>query len=426
MNKSEAIAYIENYSWGKTKLGLSRTRQLLEMLGNPQKNLKFVHVAGSNGKGSTCAFMASVLKKAGYKTGLYTSPYLQEFSERIKINDVNISGIRLTEVTEKVKSFAEEMEDHPTQFELITAIAMLYFYEENVDIVVLEVGMGGEFDSTNIIDSPLVAVITNVGLEHTEYLGDTIEEIAKTKSGIIKPGSNVVLYDGDERVSNVVLEKAQSVGADFVKCDFEKIEIVYSKLSGQKFIYKDKAYSIRLAGEHQIKNCVVAIEAIEVLRRLGFSVSENALAEGLEETRWPARLEVLSEEPLFILDGGHNPQCAGALTKALRDLLGNQKFTFIVGILADKNYEEVFDILMPFANRFICLTPENPRAMKAEDLAKFLNSKGASAEYFDDNDSKLAVEKAIRKSFELESGVIAFGSLYMAGLIRDYFEKEIL
>ena len=187
MTYEEALAYLENYTWSKPRLGLGRTRELTAKLGDPQKKLRCVHVAGSNGKGSTCAMTASILQAAGYKTGLYTSPYIQTFCERIQINGENIPEHRLAEVTEKLRDAAETMEDHPSWFEMVTAVAFQYYLEENCDIVVLEVGMGGEFDSTNVIDAPEVAVLTNIGLEHTEYLGDTIEAIARTYSGIIKP-----------------------------------------------------------------------------------------------------------------------------------------------------------------------------------------------------------------------------------------------
>ncbi|MBQ5414610.1 MAG: bifunctional folylpolyglutamate synthase/dihydrofolate synthase, partial [Firmicutes bacterium] len=186
MTKEEAIGYIENYGWSTTRLGLERTRELLERVGNPQKKLKFVHVAGSNGKGSTCAMLANIMQYSGYKVGMYISPYIQDFCERIQINGEYIDGDSLARITEYVMAQAEAMDDHPSQFELVTAIGMIYFLENNVDIVVLEVGMGGALDSTNAIDAPEVAVITNIGLEHTEYLGNTIEEIAATKAGIIK------------------------------------------------------------------------------------------------------------------------------------------------------------------------------------------------------------------------------------------------
>ena len=216
MTEQEAIAYIEDFTWSTSRLGLDRTRELLEKLGNPQKTLRFVHVAGSNGKGSTCAMLDAILRKAGYRTGLYTSPYIQNFCERIQINGSNIPGERLAAITEQVRELADRMEDHPSQFELVTAIAMQYFHEAQCDIVVLEVGMGGELDSTNVIEAPEVAVITNIGLEHTEYLGNTIEKIAMAKGGIIKNGCSVVCYDSDPDALAVFRKICEGKQAEFM------------------------------------------------------------------------------------------------------------------------------------------------------------------------------------------------------------------
>ena len=216
MTPKEAVSYIEHYGWSKTRLGLERTRKLLQKLGNPQKQLKYVHVAGSNGKGSTCAMLDAILRAAGYRTGLYTSPYIQDFCERIQVDGQNIPGEDLARLTERVKAAAEEMDDHPSQFELVTALGMLYFAERHCDIVVLEVGMGGALDSTNVIDAPEVAVITNIGLEHTEYLGDTLEAIAATKAGIIKRGCHAVCYDGAPEVTAVVRNVCAEKGASML------------------------------------------------------------------------------------------------------------------------------------------------------------------------------------------------------------------
>ncbi len=212
MTPQEAVAYIENYTWSASRLGLERTRELLHALGDPQKQLKFIHVAGSNGKGSTCAMLESILRCAGYRTGLYISPYIQQFCERIQIGGHNIPGERLAAITEQVQTIADHMADHPSQFELVTAIAMVYFQQEHCDIVVLEVGMGGALDSTNVIDAPEVAVITNIGLEHTEYLGSTLAEIAATKAGIIKPGCCTVCYDGAPEVTQVIAQVCREKG----------------------------------------------------------------------------------------------------------------------------------------------------------------------------------------------------------------------
>ncbi|MCD8331723.1 MAG: bifunctional folylpolyglutamate synthase/dihydrofolate synthase, partial [Oscillospiraceae bacterium] len=338
MDVAEAIAYIENYTWSATRLGLERTRALLRGLDNPQKRLKFVHVAGSNGKGSVCAMLSSILRRAGYRTGLYTSPYILEFCERIQVNGENIPGVRLAEMTERVRVIAEEMDDHPSQFELTTAIAMAYFEECKCDVVVLEVGMGGELDSTNAIDTPEVAVIMNIGLEHTEYLGDTLEEIAYTKAGIIKPGCETVCYNGPPEVMAVLRQVCRERIAPLRCVDLSQLVPLKRDLSGQQFLWQGQSLKLPLLGEHQLRNAAVALETVQALRRRGWIIRAEAVADGLAQTVWPARFEVCRRTPLFVVDGGHNPQCARALAQTIDSYLPGQKVTFLVGVLSDKDY----------------------------------------------------------------------------------------
>lgn len=418
MNVKEAIQYIEDRGWTTTHFGLSRTRLLLKALGDPQKHLKFVHVAGSNGKGSTCAMVHSILHQAGYKTGLYISPYIQKFNERIQVDGKCIPDDRLVSITERVAKIAEAMEDRPTHFELVTAIGMEYFFEEKCDIVVLEVGMGGELDSTNAIDAPEAAVITNIGLEHTQWLGNTLEEIAFTKSGIIKKGCNAVCYDGAPEVTGVVRKVCAELGVPLTCLDFSKISSISEGLDGQRFSYDGVEYDLALLGRHQLCNASVALEVIEALRRRGWQIGEDAVRRGLRYVQWPARLEILRRDPLFLLDGGHNPQCIEALSSSLANLLPGRRFTFILGILSDKNYDQMTDMLMPLAERFLCLTPDSPRALPADELAKVLSSKGASAESFGRD-----VDAALARAEELGGPAVGLGSLYLAGLIRDRFVK---
>lgn len=398
MNSQEAIAYINNYTWSAWKLGLTRTQELLERLGNPQKELKFVHVAGTNGKGSTCAMTASVLTSAGYKVGLYPSPYIEDFRERIQINGQMISEDELARVTTTVAAAADAMSDHPSQFELITAIGMVYFKEQGCDIVVLEVGMGGEFDSTNVIDAPEVAVICNIGLDHTAYLGDTIEKIAATKCGIIKTGSAVVSYANVPSVMEVISKRAADAGDKLYLASDETL-----------------TYSIGLAGSYQRRNALTVLAIIRALRERGWNISEEALRSGLANATWPARFETLSESPLFILDGGHNPQCAQALAEAISERLPSEKVTFLIGMLADKDINSVIDILRPLAAKWICITPDSPRAMSAAELAEICGSVATPAQVADD------VSDGIKKALASGYPTIAFGSLYSAGEIRKTF-----
>ncbi len=421
MTKEEAIDYIESYGWSAMKLGLERTKELLRQLGDPQKKLRFVHVTGSNGKGSVCAMTAHVLRCAGYKTGLYISPYLQDFCERIQVNEENIPGDALAAITERVRDLAEKMTDHPSQFELVTAIALEYFYEVKCDIVVLEVGMGGMFDSTNVIDAPEVAVITNVGLEHTEYLGRTLVAIAETKCGIIKPGCRAVCYDGAPEVTAVVRRVCAERNVPLSVVSSEELTRGYGDLSGQTFVYKGSVYRIRLLGPHQIHNAAVVIETVQALRDRGWKIPPQALREGLKTASWPARFEVLSKDPLFILDGGHNPQCAQAMADSLKTLFPGQKVIFLAGVLADKDYTEIIRILKPFASQFICVTPVSTRALPAEEFVKALRLEGMKAQAAPD------IEQGIETALTLSGGiwpVVAFGSLYMAGELRTIWQRR--
>ena len=416
MTPQEAVAYIENYTWSASRLGLERTRELLHALGDPQKQLKFIHVAGSNGKGSTCAMLESILRCAGYRTGLYISPYIQQFCERIQIGGHNIPGERLAAITEQVQTIADHMADHPSQFELVTAIAMVYFQQEHCDIVVLEVGMGGALDSTNVIDAPEVAVITNIGLEHTEYLGSTLAEIAATKAGIIKPGCCTVCYDGAPEVTQVIAQVCREKGVPMHLAKWGTVKPLDHGLHGQRFAWREQEYLLPLLGEHQLRNAAVVLETILALLRRGWTISEGAVRDGLARVEWPARFEVLGLAPLFILDGGHNPQCAQALSAALSEVLPGEKVVFLMGVLADKNYEAMLDILLPHAAEFICVTPDSPRSLSGADLAAVIEDKCTLP-----TEVCHSVIQAIPAALSRGLPVIAFGSLYMAGSIRTAF-----
>lgn len=418
MTYQEAIAYIENYTWSTTRLGLDRTRELLARLGDPQKQLKFIHVAGSNGKGSTCSMMASILREAGYRTGLYTSPHVLCFEERLQVNGRYILPDDLVAVTERVRAEADAMEDHPSQFELVTAIAMLYFAEQQCDIVVLEVGMGGALDSTNAIDAPEVAVITNIGLEHTEYLGSTLEEIALTKGGIIKPGCDVVCYNSAPEVVSIIRALSRQWSAEFHLVDFDSVTPIAHDLSGETFSWNGLSLQVPLLGDYQLHNAATALTAVTALRGRGWEITDDAVVKGLAGTRWPARFEVLGREPLFLLDGGHNPQCAEVVAENLTKYLGEEKVVILTGVLSDKDYKAMMQSVLPHAKQFLCVTPNSPRALPAADLADHLRSVGAEAEAFED------IPSAIHAALLTGDDVLAFGSLYMAGDIRSGYYRE--
>ena len=425
MTIQQAIDYINDHTWSQWRLGLDRTRELLRRLGDPQKNLKFVHVAGSNGKGSTCAMLERILREAGYKTGFFPSPYIEDFRERIQVCGEYITEKALCEITEMVRDAADAMEDHPSQFELITAIGMVYFEQSGCDIVVLEVGLGGEFDATNVIDAPEVAVITHIGLEHTEYLGSTLAEIARTKSGIIKTGSDVVLYENDPEVMEVVAQICGERGCPLHIAQFDRARLLESSLEGQTFRYGDAVYRLALLGEYQLHNAVTVLGVVEVLRERGFAVPEEAVKTGFANVKWPARFEVLCKDPLFILDGGHNPQCAEALAESIGRYVP-RKVVFLMGVLADKDYEQILDTITPYAEEFVCVTPDSPRALPAQKLADLLQRRGFAATACDGIEE--GVEASLKKAAERARDgkpcpVVAFGSLYMAGAIRTAFPQ---
>ena len=416
MNYKDALNYISGTERFGSKLGLERIRELLGILGNPEKNMKYVHIAGTNGKGSCSAMMASVLKAAGFKTGLYTSPYIHCFNERMQINGRQIEDDVLAEIVEKVSKAVDKMEDHPTEFEIMTAVALLWYAQENCDIVVLEVGMGGRFDATNVIEKPEVAIIMNIGLDHIQILGDSIEKIAYEKAGIIKQGCNVVLYQQKEETENVIREVCVEKDAKLTVTDLGQIELEFDSLEGQSFRYKGNSYAIPLLGAHQIKNATVVIEAVEVLRQRGFEIEQKALEYGLYSVYWPARFEVCADHPYFVVDGGHNPQCATTIVDNLANYFPNKKHVMLVGVLADKDYATLFKILNLSADEYVCVTPSSGRALSAEKLGEFLKTFGKPVTVCESIEDGVftAIEKAGKKGM-----VCAAGSLYMAGTIRE-------
>ena len=420
MNVQEALAYISGVEFFGSKPGLERIGELLEKLGNPQQGLQFVHIAGTNGKGSCAAMTASVLKAAGYKTGLYTSPYLYRFNERMQINGKQIDDEVLAELVTRVKPAAEAMADHPTEFELMTAVALLWYAQEKCDVVVLEVGLGGRFDATNIIAAPACAVIMNIGLDHTAVLGDTVEQIAFEKAGIIKNGCPVVLFQQSESVTNVVRERCEQEGSALVIPDFSQIHSEFDSLYGQSFTYKGEAYALPLLGSHQLKNAATVLEVVNVLREKGWKLEQTDVEHGLYAVSWPGRFELLSDEPLFVVDGGHNPQCAQTVAENLLRYFPDKRRILLLGILKDKDYGGLTDILDPVTDEYICITPGSVRALPAAELADHLKRYNKSVAVCDSIQD--GVTLALDRSDE-DSVVCAVGSLYSVGEIRYFFGK---
>ena len=427
----DPIAYMTQPRLLTISLGLTRIRRLMQLLGNPHQQLRFVHIAGTNGKGSTAAYIHSILCSAGYKTGLFTSPYIINFEERIRINDASIPlnvlhdiGLRVRDAALRVQ---QECNEHPTEFELITAAALLYFAQERCDIVVLEVGLGGRLDSTNVISTPDVAVITRIGLDHMALLGSTCEEIAHEKAGIIKDGGHVVAWNDENASVNKVFQDAcRTHHATLIMPSFEQVQclgitelsVPYENVM-QRFSYQGERYETHLLGSYQPYNAVLAIEAARVLRSRGFTIPQTALHEGIASARWLGRFDVHStcnEWRCVVCDGGHNPQGARALAQSIDRAFPHTKCVFVMSVLADKNYEAMIDALLDYACLWVCVTPPSSRALSAYDACACVSRKAhernatfsvCEAHSYDD-----AITIIQNSAASQGVPVIFFGSLY--------------
>ena len=412
MNYSEAIDYIHSVNWTFCKPGLERVRELCRSLGNPQDSLKYVHVAGTNGKGSFCAMTESILRHAGYKVGLFTSPYIVEFNERMRIDGENISNEELCELVELIKPHADKMADKPTEFELITALAFLYFKRHNCDVVVLECGLGGRLDATNVIKDPILSVITGIALDHTSILGDTVEKIAAEKAGIIKSGVPVLWCGNDTNADRVISAKAEELGAPMARVDRSSLEIKEMTLGGTTLDFGEREdISLSLLGTYQPLNATNVLSAIDILKKSGYGIPERAVYDGLKAVKWPARFEIISRDPLIIADGGHNPEGIDSAVSSIEKYFGEEKVAIITGVMADKDYCYMASRISSVAKKVFCLTPDNPRALKAGEYANVFKTLGVEAVACDSVDS--AVSSAIAWAKENEASIVSLGSLYM-------------
>ena len=416
----EALAYIHNVSWKGKRPTLDRARELLHRMGDPQKRLKFVHIAGTNGKGSTAAITASILEAAGLRTGLFTSPYLMRFHERMRVNGEEITDQELNEITAFVRPLAETMTDHPSEFDLVNCIGLEFFARRGCGIVVLEVGMGGRLDSTNVIDSPEAAVITAIGLDHTEYLGDTVEKIAAEKAGIIKAGSAAVLAAQQAPVTEVIRAHCDVLGVPLSVADPAVLFTdCRTTLDGERFCYGGEELTLSLVGAHQRQNAAAAIETALTLRKRGWRIPSEAIRTGLRNARWAGRFEVLSRNPVFIVDGGHNPQGARTVAETLGTLFPGKKVSFLTGVLADKDGRGILVPVLPLAKRFYTVTPESPRALPAEELARELREEHGIEAF-----ACPSIQEGVRRTLaDADPGdvICAYGSLYQVGEIRSCF-----
>ena len=419
MNYNEALEYIHSINWTFCKPGLERTKELCKRLGNPEKSLKFIHVAGTNGKGSFCAMLSSVLKETGIRVGTYTSPYVKVFNERMMVNGEMISNEELAEITEYIKPIADSMEDKPTEFELITAIAFEYFKRKKCQLVVLECGLGGRLDSTNVVENVLLSVITGIALDHTSILGNTISEIAREKAGIIKENTPVLFCGTGVEAQRPITEVAKTKNAPVFFVDRESVNIKKQTLDGTIFDYElYKNLEISLLGKYQVENATNVLQAIRLLNNHGFMrISEDSIRRGLKNAKWHARFEVILDTPLMIFDGGHNPEGVCKAVESIKAYLGEKRVYTITGVMADKDYNFIASKISEVSKKVFCITPNNERALNSESYKEVFLNLGIEAESFD------TIESAINSSIEQakkDNGVIlCLGSLYMYGEVSE-------
>lgn len=431
MNYNKALNYIHSTKKFGSKLGLNNIKKLLELLNNPQKNLQYIHVAGTNGKGSTSSFISNILIEAGYNVGLFTSPYIEKFTERIRKNNKYIEENRLAEITQEVKESVNVMIDegynHPTEFEIVTAIAFKYFYEEKVDIVVLEVGLGGRFDSTNIIDTPLASVITSISKDHINILGDTISEIAFEKAGIIKDEGLVVSYPQVDEAKKVLEEISLNKKAELEFLNYDDIKIKRVSEFGSTFDIsynniKLKDLNIKLLGEHQIYNASLALITImKLVQDNKISVSESMIRDGLRKTKWIGRLELIKDNPKILIDGAHNYKGALSLKNSLEKIFDYNRIILCIGLLEDKEIDNIISVLASKADMIIATEPNNPRRLESNKLMKSIKKYNKNVLAIKDVNE--AVDRACHEYKEGDIIVIS-GSLYLIGDIRKYIKEK--
>ena len=398
--------YLEQLRLVGSRFGTDCEKELLSLLGNPQDKLRFIHVAGTNGKGSFCSMMSSVLQKQGYKVGLYTSPYIVVFNDRIRVNGLPIAEDDINDLFLRVRQKADTMKTPPSSFDFITAAAFLWFYETKCDIVVLEVGLGGRYDSTNVIKNCLLSVITGIAFDHTEILGDTIEKIAWEKAGIIKESCPALYGGNDEKALAVIEKECEEKHSELTVKNPDLLKILSTTLDGTEFEFDGKEYFIRLLGLYQPANAATVLAAIDVLRKHGFEISETAVKDGLSSAVWQARFEKIADEPVLLYDGGHNPQGVRAAVESVRAYFGDKKINLLVGILADKAHGEMAEELAKIADRVICIAPPSPRALPAESLAEEFCEAGANAR------AANSIKEGVKIALSYKKPVLVIGSLY--------------
>ncbi len=421
MTNEETLQYIHSLH-GNKGTGLDHTRAMLTEIGNPQLSLSCIHVAGTNGKGSVCAMLDSILRCAGYRVGLYTSPFVKEFYERIRVNGENIPAEELSEIADFVRSRTEKLDTPPTEFEFITVVAFEYFKRQNVDVVVLEVGLGGRLDPTNVIENPLLSVITGIGFDHMALLGNTLQAIAAEKAGIIKPHKPSLFGGGSDSAGRVLATVANAKKSEFRMVDRSRLHIEKADLNGTDFGWGELGnLHINLLGIYQPHNAATVLTAVEILReKSDLKISDEAIREGLEKAVWHARFEKLSESPLVFFDGAHNPQGIHAAVRSIETYFPNEKVLILSGVMVDKDYDGMVEGLKSVTEKAYTVTPENPRALKATEYAESFNLHGVRSEAFETAEN--ALRTAMKDAKEQNKPLVCVGSLYLYKTISDLAE----
>lgn len=427
MNYQESREYIDRVTREiPSVLGLDHMRELMKRLGNPQNDLKYVHVAGTNGKGSVIAFLYSALSRGGYRIGRYVSPTLYSYRGRIEVAGSRIDresfAVYLTQVADAITAMTKDGYPHPTAFEIETAVAFLYFKNQNCDLVLLEVGMGGNLDATNIVENTLLAVLVSVSMDHMSFLGNTLSEIAEKKAGIIKEGCRVVTARQKPEAMKVIEQVCREHRAVCTVADASQAETLEESCLGQTIRYRGESYQIPLAGVYQKENAVVALNALEVLNDLGFPTSVEQRKEGLEKASWNGRFTVISQKPLFVVDGAHNPAAADMLAASIEHYFKGKRLIYIMGVFADKDYRSVIEKTAHFADRILTIqTPDNVRALPAAELAETVSAYNPNVQ------PMCTIRDAVEKAFSLageQDVIIAFGSLSFIGEMTDIVEEH--
>ena len=406
MEYQEIIHTIENKRRFGSLPGVVVSRKLLAAVGDPQNDLAFIHIAGTNGKGSTAAFLREILKEAGIRAGMFTSPHLIDFTERIQVDGRQIPREDAARLGEMLLNL--DLDVHPTMFDYCLAMALLYFREQGCQLVILETGLGGRLDSTNVISAPLVSVITKIGYDHTEVLGDTLDQIAAEKAGILKPNTFMVSESQQQPAEKVLKDCCSKLGISYQFVEAEKIKAV-----DHGFSYEGKgSYPMRMLGMHQRENAMAAVFAAEALRIYGFEITNAQISQGIENATWNGRMELISQEPYLLIDGAHNGHGVHALAESLKELYPDEKFHFIMGVLADKDYKQMVKEILPLAESVTTVTPDSGRALQGETLAEYIRSFGIFAEN---------TEQMQEAFLQIRDKTVAFGSLYFIGEIRKLF-----